>query len=252
MVNYLVVGKTGVGKTSLINSVAGKEIAKEGNELEIGTFEVESFEVTHETGTTIRFWDTPGLFDSTKRSGLYMEKIRDKYDECDLVLFCSDITDTRITAQDKRVIHAFTQSFGATFWRRACFILTFANCVKDPRSATTAEYFATVIKRLKDAYCKVLKEAGVSSNDVDNIPFVPAGYHPWSNDKEMYILLDGKNWISSFWISCFAKAKEAQQVPHITPPKRQPATRQQTCTPTREQCTFNAHNRDNLLKSRLV
>lgn len=249
VVNYLIVGKTGVGKTSLINSVAGIEIAEEGNELDIGTFDVESFKVTHEsTGTTLQFWDTPGLFDMTKKSDLYMDKICDKYGECDLVLYCSDMTDTRITQQDKRTIHAFTQSLGAAFWQRSCFILTFGNCVEDPRSRkTTAEYFADTIKRLRAAYGKVLKEAGVSADVIDKIPFVPAGYHPWSPDKEMYILLDGKNWISAFWISCFTRVKEAQQVPRTAPPQRpRPASRPppRQVTPTRDQCTFKAHHRD--------
>lgn len=247
-VSCLVVGKTGVGKSSFINSIADSEIAAEGDELDIGTFHIEQYEVKHETtGTTLRFWDTPGLFDMTKRSSLYMEKIREKYDECDLVMFCSDMTDNRITEQDKRVIHEFTKSLGSAFWRRTCFIFTFGNNVEDPRSRkTTAEYFADTQKRLKAAYCKVLNEAAVSTDIIENIPFVPAGYHPWSTEKEMYILLDGKNWISTFWMACFARLKVAQHAPRNAPPKslsRQPAKQ---VTPTRDQCTFNAHQRNHI------
>ena len=249
-VSFLVVGKTGVGKTSLINSVAGKEIAEESNELDIGTYDIESYEIFHESvGTTIRFWDTPGLFDMTKRSDDYIEKIRGKYKECDLVLYCSDMTDTRVTEQDKRTVQTFTQSLGAGFWQRSCFILTFGNYIENPRSSkTTAEYFEDTLKRVKNAYGKVLKEAGVSASVVEKIPFIPAGYHPWSTDKEMYILLDGKNWISTFWVSCFARVKDSKHVPHTIPPKKEhrptsrPPPRQ--VTPTREQCTFNMHKRD--------
>ena len=245
--NCLVVGKTGVGKSSFINSIAGCEIAEEGDELDIGTFHIEKFEVTHETSrTTIRFWDTPGLFDMTKRSESYMERIREKYDECDLAMYCSDMTDTRVTEQDKRTIHEFTKSLGAAFWHRTCFVFTFANNVENPRSrVTTAEYFTEVQQRLKAAYCKVLKEACVPTDVINSIPFVPAGYHPWSPDKEMYVLRDGKNWISTFWIACFARLKDAQN----TPPKlSHPVSRQQPnqVTPTREQCTFNSHKRDYL------
>lgn len=248
--SYLVVGKTGVGKTSLINSVAGSEVAEEGEELDRGTFNIESYEVEYDK-TTIRFWDTPGLFDMTKKSLSYMEKISRKYEECDLVLYCSDITDTRVTEQDKRTIHEFTQSLGPAFWKRTCFILTYANHVENPRSNTTAEYFSNTVERLRSAYKNVLKEAGVPPKDVEQIPFIPAGYHPWSDDKEMYIL-HGKNWISLFWMSCFARVKQSQQVPHTVPPVRPPPaaqsraeqSRAEQSRPTRQQCTFYTHQRD--------
>ncbi len=178
---------------------------------------------------------------------MYIDKIREKYTESDLVLYCSDMTDTRITEQDKRTIHEFTQSLGAAFWQRTCFILTFANNVENPRSrqTTAAKYFADTKQRLKDAYCKVLKEAGVSSNVTDKIPFIPAGYHPWSTDKEMYILPDGNNWISSFWISCFSQVKDAQKVPRTAPPTRSRPASQPT-RPTRDQCTFKASQRNHI------
>lgn len=153
-ISYLVVGKTGVGKTSLINSVAGKIVAEEGDDLDIGTFNIESHQVTHDsTGTTVKFWDTPGLFDMTKRSDSYVDKIRDKYEQCDVVLYCTDMTDTRVTEQDKRTIHTFARTLGAAFWQRTIFVLTFANYVEDPRLRATAKYFADKKKLLQNAYC---------------------------------------------------------------------------------------------------
>ena len=244
-VAYLVVGKTGVGKTSLINSVAGEIVAEEGDDLDIGTFTIESHQVTHEssgTTCTIRFWDTPGLFDMTKRSDSYVDKIRDKYEHCDVVLYCTDMTDTRVTQQDKRTIDTFTEPLGVAFWKRSIFVLTFANYVVDPRSGATAEYFEQKRRLLQDSYCKVIRETGISADAVSKIPFVPAGYHPWSKDKEMHILPGGHSWISAFWMSCLARVKDSPQVPR----NPQPAARHPvpaTPSPTREQCTFQTTQR---------
>ncbi len=44
---FMIVGKTGVGKSSIINSVAGSEVAPEGDELDTGTYCTESYEIEH-------------------------------------------------------------------------------------------------------------------------------------------------------------------------------------------------------------
>ena len=119
------------------------------------------------------------------------------------------MTDTRVTEQDKQTVHAFTQSLGSLFWQRTCFVLTYANNVENSRSNhTTAEYFADRKERIRAAYSKVLKEEGVPDDVVMNIPFIPAGHHPWSTN---YILHDGKNWISEFWHACFARINAVRQ-----------------------------------------
>ncbi|XP_064389792.1 uncharacterized protein LOC135337747 [Halichondria panicea] len=241
---FMIVGKTGVGKSSIINSVAGSEVAPEGDELDTGTYCTESYEIEH-CGSKIQFWDTPGLFDTTSDSDMYLKQIQEKYEQCDLILFCSDMTDTRVTAQDKRTIHAFTQFLGTAFWHRAIFVLTFGNNVEHPRHGRTPEYFKEKLEALKSKYREVLIEAEIPSSIVTMVPFIPAGYHPWSPDKEMYILQDGKNWISTFFMACFARVKKSQQNPVFQAlPKRQVQSAKPVARkPTRDQCTFNASHR---------
>lgn len=247
---FMIVGKTGVGKSSIINSVAGSEVAPEGEDLDIGTYNIESYEVeNHASGNkiVIRFWDTPGLFDTQARTALYIKEIQKKYQQSDLILYCSDMTDNRVTEQDRRTVRTFTNALGVTFWRRAIFVLTFGNDVEDPRNGATPEYFKQKLELLKAKYVEVLKDSGVPAATVQNIPFVPAGYHPWSSDKEMYVLPDGKNWISTFFLSCFARVKQSREVPHSLPRQSaqqlQQGSRPAQPMPTREQCTFGESQR---------
>jgi len=66
----LVVGKSGVGKSSLINAILGKKVAKvNANEAETST--VELFQATI-NGITVDIYDSPGLYDIRDRDRDYL------------------------------------------------------------------------------------------------------------------------------------------------------------------------------------
>ena len=60
----MITGKTGSGKTSLINGLIGTEVGKEGHTLDRETTSVVAKELVLE-GKVARIWDTPGLQDGT-------------------------------------------------------------------------------------------------------------------------------------------------------------------------------------------
>ena len=221
-ISLLVLGKTGAGKSSLINSILGRDVTHEGGDYEIGTKEIECFR-EDVNGITVSIWDTPGLYDDSGKTKSYLEKIESL--TFDLAFFCSDMTDTRVTEQDRRIVSDFTRVLGADFWRRALFVFTFANEVK-PRvdrsnPAKIWDAFTEKQHRLQEKYTAVLKDQGkIPSDIIERITFVAVGYHPWSPEKEMYMLpcgpkrSDKQNWFSSFWMACIAKV---MQVPTRTP-----------------------------------
>lgn len=72
--DVLIVGGTGSGKSSTINSIVNAGVAKVGD----GPFP-ETFEITHyELDGLFRIWDTPGLGDNTEKDRIYITNIKKK------------------------------------------------------------------------------------------------------------------------------------------------------------------------------
>ena len=56
----VVVGEAGQGKSSLINGLLGKEVAKEGDDLDPETQKLEKYSY-EENGVAVSLWDSPGF-----------------------------------------------------------------------------------------------------------------------------------------------------------------------------------------------
>lgn len=67
--DIMVTGVTGAGKSTTLNSLFEKEVAKVGDGVDPETMELDSYRLNE----LIRFWDTPGLGD-----GVYADKIHSK------------------------------------------------------------------------------------------------------------------------------------------------------------------------------
>lgn len=127
----------------------------------------------------------------------------------DLVLFCTKLTDTRITEEDCDTICEFTRALGEDFWKNSVFVLTFANNVRPKKDLNNPEMKKKVLRQKIELMSKKLREilrskAKLPSKEVKNIPFVPAGYYT----PEQQTLPDGTHWFSSFWAACFTRVKE--------------------------------------------
>ena len=208
-VNMLVTGRTGVGKSSLINGLFGMEVAREGDSLDRETTTVQAFSFKyHEVDITI--WKSAGLQDGLDKEDEYIRDMQRKgCGDSDLVLYCIKMNDTRFRNEDHGAIRKLTKGLGKRIWKNAIFVMTFANDVQarpqrgqkltpDQKHKRDSDFFKSRLKELKNLFIKAVIEAGVDANIASNIPIVPAGY------EEAFP--DGGDWLSSLWSAILTRS----------------------------------------------
>ena len=204
----IVIGKTGTGKSTLINGLIGAPVAKVEYDLttEGVTEKVESYP-SKINDIEIVAYDSPGLEDGSGKEEDYLEEI---YQTCqqgiDLVIFAISMTGKRFTPDnpDARAIEKFTRKLKPEIWERTLVVLTCANVCEalNPHlRRKSKEEKKLFFKKLVSDYTAVihqtLKTTDVPAAIVEKVKVVPVG-HEFEPE-----LLDGTLWFSNFWFECF-------------------------------------------------
>ncbi|XP_011403880.1 PREDICTED: uncharacterized protein LOC105312714 [Amphimedon queenslandica] len=142
-VKILVVGKTGSGKSTLINGLFGSEkVEVDGHdtlESDSVTKDVECFVEIYESGSEKEPWqkfnvticDSPGFQDTSYSDEEYIEKLKSKCNDPDLVLYVVSMRETRWTIDQVETITLVNKALGTEIWNSTLLVLTFANEVED-------------------------------------------------------------------------------------------------------------------------
>ncbi|MEL6930941.1 MAG: GTPase [Cyanobacteria bacterium J06600_6] len=147
MRQYLLVGRTGVGKSSFINSVFGRHIAK------ISRYEACTKMVDYYAYKTmfgdIKLIDTPGLAEDDEECDLnYLRLIREniELDRIHTTLYVSRLDETRFRADEKRTLKLLTESLGTSIWKNAILVFTFAASISEDKRKEVAYIRASHIQ----------------------------------------------------------------------------------------------------------
>lgn len=232
-VHILFTGKTGQGKSSLLNSILelkAKEIqllVKEGDLADRCTNTVTHYSCPNATeSVSIELFDSPGLQDCTGKEDDYILELDQKCGEVNLALICRKMTEYRLTPDDELALKKLKSAFGNEFWRHVVFIFTFANtedlskrseldkdCREDEPDSDDEDAWEELEKkrfkyrveaRGEEIKKFIIKEVEVTPEIVEKIPFIPAGYHKKAR-KNPFIYQD--TWLHDLLEKCTHQMK---------------------------------------------
>jgi len=139
MRKFMLVGKTGVGKSSFINSTFGKYIART-SEYESCTKIVEHYAYNTPLGSLCLI-DTPGLAEDNRIiDEAYLDLIKKNVDleQIDALIYVTRLDETRFRADEKQTLRLLTNRLGSSIWARSWLVLTFAASIpEDQRKEAT-------------------------------------------------------------------------------------------------------------------
>ena len=235
--NILVCGRTGVGKSSLINNLVGSQVCEvndpgcEGGNFDRGTTEVNETKVNIDN-VFVTIYDSPGLQDGTDDEEKYLQDMHNKCKDVNLVLYCMEMTSPRYTSAEIRATELITNKFGPDFWNRCVLVMTKANMVRVPPSEKGKErdYHMRLYDKFMDKFRDQLIKQGVSKDVANAIPGVATGnVHP-DDDEERYIWYPSTkaepserpvDFLSELWVTCFERTASDSQAKFLRATTRQ-------------------------------
>ena len=198
----VVLGESGVGKSSLVNGLLGKEVAIVGKKLDSATSKLEKYELLV-SGINVTVWDTPGF--GIEEEDVDVATMRQIKAQCkiDLFLFCVKMSDTRWPMRhDKFTVEMMAEVFGKKIWQYCQFVLTFANKVENDLGA-----FKETISLFEGKLVDALTTKG-SMAPGQKVNIVPTG-DPRIRPDNTLELPGIKDWFDNFWFECCSNIRQS-------------------------------------------
>jgi predicted GTPase len=198
---FLLVGRTGVGKSSTINSLMGREVAPVGD-YEPTTMSIECYD-NDINGVNFTIVDTPGLCDDLEEKGNdydYLELMRNEIDQVDSTWFVSRLDDTRVTRDEKEGIQRISEAFGEEIWEKAVIVFTFAGNVTPEKYRTALKERTRLIREEIAKY--------IDSDVAENIPSVAV-------DNTRPTTPDRRRWLNKLYTQVYVRMSTQSSTPFL-------------------------------------
>jgi len=197
----VILGATGVGKSSLANVLLGRDKNYEGREFQNGCFRVSTGldSITKATCADQGYWlgdsnkqrftviDTPGFGDQLVEEEKTIENLvttlRDEIKYVHVFIIAFKQTDNRMTNSLRSMISLFEKMFGNKFWDNAILEATHWNHGTDSGRIRQASEPSLTQKFWTDEFNRILKKEYNLKEDLQSV-FIDTYYHHESTHEE--------------------------------------------------------------------
>ena len=215
---FLVAGKSGEGKSTVINSLVGREVCSTGDTF-VATTETKLIEAGNINGVDVRIYDTYS-YDGEDEEEKIFESIRGK--KIDLLIVCVSMVGRVQSRDTKDTISMITKALGQDIWERAVIVLTQAK-ERQERNESRRQMrlvpteFHDVVTTFNDQLHEYLRKAKdsegrpIPADTIEGVPVVPAGIY-LEGQENLRKLPDCDDWLSQLWLTCFRRFKMEARV----------------------------------------
>lgn len=198
---FVAVGRTGVGKSSTVNSLLGEQIAPVGH-FERLTATVEEYNASLQ-GIPCTISDTPGFCDEKAEKNTdqaYLNLLISKVPEFHCMLFVTQLNFSRVDGCEKNIISNISTALGVEVWSHSVVVFTHSND-QLPQS------FSDVLKKRTQLIRDCIAESA-GSEIASGIPTIAVDNLYTKNP-------DGKPWLPQLYMGILRRIRQEALVGYV-------------------------------------